>query len=59
MITFSVATNWDDNLISKIDVLDSKHKVTETFGKLPSDFVGGGRPTYVLTSVSKKMLLIT
>jgi len=54
MLTFSVATNWDDNLIREIEVIDPEHKVTEIFGKLASDFVGGGRPTYALPFVSKK-----
>jgi collagenase-like PrtC family protease len=54
MLTFSVATNWDDNLIRRIDVLDSAHKVTEIFGKLASDFVGGGRASYTLPFVSKR-----
>jgi collagenase-like PrtC family protease len=55
MLTFSVATNWDDNLIRQIDVLDSAHKVTEIFGKLASDFVGGGRPSYALPFVTRKL----
>ena len=54
MLTFSLATNWDEALIKAIDSLDSEHKVTEIFGKLASDFVGGGRPTYALPFVSKK-----
>ncbi len=54
MLKFSVATNWDDNLIKEIETLDSEHIVTEIFGKLDSDFIGGGRPTYALNPVSKK-----
>jgi collagenase-like PrtC family protease len=54
MLTFSVATNWDNNLIREIETLDPEHKVTEIFGKLASDFVGGARPTYVLPFISKK-----
>jgi collagenase-like PrtC family protease len=54
MLTFSVATNWDDNLIREIETLDPQHRVTEIFGKLASDFVGGARTTYTLSFVSKK-----
>ena len=38
----SVATNFDDGLL---DVL-SGYPVTEVFGKLPSDAVGGGRASF-------------
>jgi len=54
MIKFSVATNWDDNLIKEIDILDTERKVTEVFGKLASDFIGGARPSYILNNISKK-----
>jgi len=54
MLTYSVATNWDDNLIEEIRILDREHKVKEVFGKLAKDFVGGGRPTYVLPAVNKR-----
>jgi len=54
MMKFSVATNWDDGLIKEIDILDSGHRVTEIFGKLASDFIGGARPAYLLNAISKK-----
>ena len=54
MLTFSVATNWDDELLRQIELLDPQHQVTEIFGKLTSDFVGGGRPSYALPFVSKR-----
>jgi len=54
MLTFSTATNWDDNLIREIEALDPHRKVTEIYGKLASDFIGGGRPSYSVTNVSKK-----
>jgi len=53
MLTFSIATNWDDNLIKEIELLDPGHKVTEIFGKLASDFVGGARVPYILPFISK------
>jgi len=53
---FSVATNWDDNLIREIESLDPKHQVTEIFGKLASDFVGGGRASLVLPHPSKRQV---
>ncbi|MFH1640483.1 MAG: U32 family peptidase, partial [Candidatus Omnitrophota bacterium] len=54
MLTFSIATNWDENLIKAVNALDSERKVTEVFGKLASDFVGGGRPTYALPFISRR-----
>jgi len=53
---FSVATNWDDNLIREIENLNSEHKVTEIFGKLASDFVGGGRVSLALPHPSKRQV---
>jgi collagenase-like PrtC family protease len=54
MLKFSVATNWDDNLINEIEILDQELKVSEVFGKLARDFVGGGRPAYALNEVSRR-----
>jgi collagenase-like PrtC family protease len=54
MIKFTVATNWDDCLIEEIAILDPELKVIEIFGKLATDFIGGGRTPYALNPVSKK-----
>jgi len=54
MLKFSVGTNWDDRLIAEIEALDPQHSVTEIYGKLASDFFGGGRPTYAVNVISKK-----
>ena len=54
MLKFAVATNWDDNLIKEIKILDPELKIMEIFGKLASDFVGGGRPAYAVKAISKK-----
>ncbi|MDD4939479.1 MAG: U32 family peptidase [Candidatus Omnitrophica bacterium] len=54
MLKFSVATNWDLELLRQIELLDTKKQVTEIFGKLASDFIGGGRPSYALPFISKK-----
>lgn len=46
----SVPTNWQDDLPDKITT-----PIAEVFyGKLPVDFVGGGKPSYVFGHVSKK-----
>lgn len=45
----SVPTNWDDRLIEKLKFLPVK----EIFGKLHSDFFGGGRPSLYIPSVKK------
>ena len=46
----SVATNFDDELIRRA----KDYPVTEVFGKLPRDFVGGGRPSYMLSRLSSR-----
>ncbi len=46
----SVATNFDDELIRQV----RDYPVTEVFGKLPRDFVGGGRPSYMLSRLSSR-----
>jgi collagenase-like PrtC family protease len=46
----SVATNFDDGLLDAI----SAYPVTEVFGKLSSDPVGGGRASFMLPKLSRK-----
>ena len=46
----SVATNFDDELIRRLE----GYPVAEVFGKLPCDFVGGGRPSYLLSPISRR-----
>lgn len=48
----SVATNFDDELIERV----RDYPVAELFGKLPRDFVGGGRPVYLLPPLSRRRL---
>lgn len=48
----SVATNFDDELIERV----RDYPVAELFGKLPRDFVGGGRPSYLLAPLSRRRL---
>lgn len=45
-----VPTNWNNQLIAKIKGL----LVGEVFGKLHTDYFGGGRPSIYISSVSKK-----
>jgi collagenase-like PrtC family protease len=49
----SVATNFDDELIWKI----KDFPVEEVYGKLPRDFVGGGRSSYMLSPLSGKRIV--
>ncbi len=49
---FTVATNFQDDFIEKIN----KKEVYEIFGKLNADFIGGGRPSRILPSISRKKL---
>ncbi len=46
----SVATNFDDGLLDAISV----YPVTEVFGKLSCDPVGGGRASFALPPLSRK-----
>lgn len=48
----SVATNFDDELLRKVE----GYPVVEVFGKLPRDFVGGGRASYMLAPLSRRRL---
>ncbi len=45
----SVATNFDDELLTKI----SEYPVTEVFGKLATDSIGGGRASFTLPPLSR------
>jgi collagenase-like PrtC family protease len=47
---FSVATNFDDGLLDAI----LGYPVTEVFGKLPSDAIGGGRASFTLPPLSRR-----
>lgn len=47
---FSVATNFQDDLIQKIN----KKEVFEIYGKLTADFIGGGRASVLLPFVDKE-----
>lgn len=49
---FTVATNFQPDFIKKIN----KKEVYEIFGKLTADYVGGGRASYVLPSISKQLV---
>lgn len=51
---FSVPTNWQDDLIPKI----KKEGVDELYGKLASDYIGGGRPSFMLPHISRKQVSI-
>lgn len=48
----SAATNFDDELLRRLKA----YPVSEIFGKLPRDFVGGGRPAYLLSPLSRRRL---
>lgn len=48
----SVATNFDNQLIYEV----KRYPVYELFGKLPSDFFGGGRASYMLSPLKKRGL---
>jgi len=49
-IKFLVPTNWQDDLIESLP----KDKIFQIYGKLNSDFIGGGRLSAAIPFVSKK-----
>lgn len=49
----SIPTNFDDRLIDSV----RGYPVTELYGKLPLDIIGGGRASYLLSPVSKRHLV--
>ena len=48
----SVACNFDDELLEGL----GPYPVYEIYGKLTSDYFGGGRPSFYLPKVGKKKL---
>ncbi|MDP6625511.1 MAG: U32 family peptidase, partial [Nitrospinota bacterium] len=52
MMRLSVATNFDNNLIDQI----SSYPVSDIYGKLSRDFIGGGRASYSTQGISKSTL---
>jgi len=49
-LKFTVGTNWQDDLIPKV----KKDSVSELYGKLADDFIGGGRPAFICDNPSKE-----
>lgn len=45
LMQYTVATNFDCSLIDFINEHDLSHQIKSVYGKLPSDILGGGRPT--------------
>jgi len=48
----SVAANYDMELVPKL----AGSGVSEVYGKLPADFIGGGRPSYMGTPLTRRGL---
>jgi collagenase-like PrtC family protease len=48
----SVAANYDLDLIPRL----KGYPVAEVYGKLPWDFAGGGRPSYMSTPITRRDL---
>jgi collagenase-like PrtC family protease len=54
MMELSVPTNWDDRLLEWIFGHDTAGRITEIYGKLLFDEIGGGRPAFPLAFVSRR-----
>ena len=48
----AVPANYDSEIVPEL----AKYPVREVYGKLPGDFVGGGRPSYMGTPISFRNL---
>jgi len=62
MINFSLATSWDDSLISQLGGLNAQRKnrkirISEIYGSLKTSLTGSGRPAYRLPDVSWKQIV--
>lgn len=55
-IPFSIGTNFDQKLILNINKYNERGVVKSVFGKLKSDFLGGGRASSFLPEISKEEL---
>lgn len=51
---FSVPTNFQVDLLDRLG--DNKREIDYIYGKLADDFVGGGRPSFFLPTISKGYL---
>ncbi len=49
---FSVSTNFQDDFIPMI----KKFPIGEVYGKATQDFIGGGRPSFILPDIRKKCI---
>lgn len=48
----SVPANFDSEIVEEL----GKFPIQDVYGKLPEDFFGGGRPSYMATPVNRKQL---
>ncbi|WP_338951245.1 U32 family peptidase [Fusobacterium nucleatum] len=51
-IKFTIGTNFDKELINNISIIDKNKDFISVFGKLRTDFLGGGRAANLLPEIS-------
>ena len=51
-LKLSVPNNWQEDLLPVLK--EKRDSISEAYGKLPADFVGGGRPSYSFLPISIK-----
>lgn len=49
----SVCTNFQNDFL---DVIKGRNSISEVYGKLPTDLLGGGRPSYMVPCITKRKL---
>jgi len=60
MINFSIATSWDNELLSRLNELNKRHKdrqISKVYGSLRTSIVGSARPAYRLPDVSWRKMI--
>ena len=55
-LTFDVGTNFDKNLINVIAENNKNNQFSSVFGKLKTDFLGGGRSSAFLPDITMEEL---
>ena len=50
-IKFTIGTNFDKELINNISIIDKNKDFISVFGKLRTDFLGGGRAANLLPKI--------
>lgn len=51
-MNLSIPINWQNDFLEKVNT----KKVSDVYGKLEKDIIGGGRPSSISVSITKRIL---